>query len=95
MFNEGNQYGAGCDPSASSTCTPVNANATSNLTNALVWDLWSDLDNGGFNFPRSMMNTPINCVTGTEIGCQGQLTSGVGINASVGSGNYNGAFRYR
>jgi hypothetical protein len=65
---------------------------TGNLNNALVWDLWSDLDNGGFNFPRSMMNTPINCVTGTEIGCQGQLTSGVGINASVGSGNYNAAF---
>jgi len=63
-----------------------------NLTSQSVWSLWSDLDNGGFNFPRSMLNTPINCVTGTEIGCGGQMSSGVGVNASVGHGNYNGAF---
>jgi hypothetical protein len=59
---------------------------------ANVWSLWSDLDNGGFNFARTMMNTPLNCSTGTEIGCGGQLSSGVGVNASVGYGNYNGAF---
>ncbi len=49
------------------------------MTNALVWDMWSDLDNGGFNFPRSMMNTPIaaNCGAGTGFGCQGQMTSGI------------------
>ncbi len=29
-----------------------------NLNTQSVWSLWSDLDNGGFNFPRSMMNTP-------------------------------------
>jgi hypothetical protein len=66
-----------------------------NLANALVWDMWSDLDNGGFNFPSTMQNTPIaaNCGTGTNgFGCQGQLTSGVGINASIGSGNYNAGF---
>jgi len=75
------------------------ADGTGNLTNALVWDLWSDLDSGGFNFPRSMMNTPLpptgpcpGSVSATDCGAQGQLTSGVGINASVGSGNYNGAF---
>lgn len=46
----------------------------------------------GFNFPSTMMNSPINCSTGGEIGCSGQLTSGVGVNASIGHGNYNGAF---
>ena len=47
---------------------------------------------GGFNYPRSMMNTPLNCPTGAEIGCSGQLTSGVGMNASIGYGNYNALF---
>ena len=65
---------------------------SSNITQNNLWALWSDLDNGAFNFPRTMMNTPINCATGTEIGCNGQLTSGVGMNASVGYGNYNAAF---
>jgi hypothetical protein len=51
--------------------------------------LWSDLDNGGFNFPRTMQNTPI---PGQAFGGSGQMTSGVGVNASVGHGNYNGAF---
>ena len=89
------------------------ANEGGNLANALVWDLWSDLDRGAgcpagdgmckpvngstggaFNFPRSMQNTPIvaNCGAGTGNGCQGQLTSGVSLNASVGSGNYNAGF---
>jgi hypothetical protein len=68
---------------------------TGNLSSQNVWGLWSDLDSGGFNpavLPRSMMNTPLNCPTGAEIGCGGQLSSGVGINASIGHGNYNGAF---
>ena len=63
-----------------------------NLLTQSVWSLWSDLDNGGFNFPRTMLNTPLNCPTGTEIGCGGQMSSGVGVNASIGRGNYNGAF---
>src|SRR5262249_6184729 len=67
-------------------------NGRGNFTTANVWSLYSDLDNGNFNFPRSMMNTPLNCPTGSEIGCQGQLTSGVGMNASVGYGNYNALF---
>jgi hypothetical protein len=70
----------------------VGPNGTGNLGIANVWSLYSDLDNGGFNFPRSMMNTPLNCPTGAEIGCSGQLTSGVGMNASVGHGNYNAMF---
>jgi hypothetical protein len=65
---------------------------TGNLLTQSVWSMWSDLDKGGFNFPRSMLNTPLNCPTGTEIGCGGQMSSGVGVNASVGHGNYNGAF---
>jgi hypothetical protein len=72
----------------------------SNLVNQAVWSTWSDLDNGGFNFARSMLNTPIvggplDCgvPAGTATcGSQGQLTSGVGVNASTGHGNYNGAF---
>ena len=39
-----------------------------------------------------MMNTPFNCPTGVELGCSGQMTSGVGVNASIGHGNYNAAF---
>jgi hypothetical protein len=68
------------------------ANGSGNLTSQSVWSLYSDLDAGGFNFPRSMMNTALNCPTGTEIGCSGQLTSGVAMNASIGYGNYNALF---
>jgi hypothetical protein len=63
--------------------------AGGNLTSQSVWSLWSDLDNGNFNFPRTMMNTPI---AGSAFGGQGQMTSGVGVNASTGHGNYNGGF---
>jgi len=74
-------------------CTTAVANKEfTNLTNQAVWNLWSDLDNGGFNFPRSMQNTPINCPTGAEIGCGGQATSGIADNMSIGYGNYNAAF---
>ncbi len=87
-------------------CTPGTCTATmvskegGNLANAQVWSLWSDLDNGAFNFPRSMMNTPL---PGTALcpgalpgsgpcGANGQLSSGVAVNASVGYGNYNAGF---
>jgi hypothetical protein len=63
--------------------------AKSNLINQAVWNLWSDLDNGGFNFGRSMLNTPI---PGGGFGTGGQMSSGVGVNASIGHGNYNGGF---
>jgi hypothetical protein len=61
------------------------ASGTNNLNNAQVWTLWSDLDSGPFTFPHSMMNT-----TTGPFGPQ--MTSGVGVNASVGFGNYNGDF---
>lgn len=86
----------------------VVANEGSNFASQQVWTLWSDLDSGvgcpggtgtctpangssggAFAFPRSMMNTHI---PGSPFGGQGQLTSGVGINASVGHGNYNAGF---
>lgn len=76
-----------------------------NLTNAQVWGLWNDLDSGvgcptvgcktvngnvgAFNFPRSLMNTPI---PGSPYGGSGQYTSGVIDNTSMGRGNYNGLF---
>jgi len=59
-----------------------------NLRCQCVWDLWSDLDNGAFNFPRSMLNTPLP----TALGSNGQISGGVGVNASVGHGNYNAGF---
>ena len=70
----------------------VGKNGSGSIAIANVWSIWSDLDNGHFKFPRSMMNTPLNCPTGTEVGCNGQLTSGVGMNTSLGYGNYNAGF---
>src|SRR5208282_4841583 len=76
-----------------SSCTAAvvynEAIAGSNLLSQSVWSLWSDLDNGGFNFPRSMLNTPI---TGSAFGVGGQAASGIADNASIGYGNYNGGF---
>jgi hypothetical protein len=86
---------------ALTSCTANMAfNELGNLETQSVWSLWSDLDNGAFNFPRSMLNTPL---VGGPLDCgiplgtatcggNGQLSSGVGVNASVGYGNYNGGF---
>jgi hypothetical protein len=83
------------------SCTATAAfKEINNLELQQVWSLWSDLDRGGFNFPRSMLNTPLaggplDCgvpVGTATCGGNGQLSSGVGVNASVGHGNYNGAF---
>ena len=72
------------------TCTDaVVSKELSNLTSQSVWSLWSDLDNGAFNFGRTMMNTPI---PGQANGGNGQSTSGIAENASIGYGNYNGGF---
>jgi hypothetical protein len=62
--------------------------ASGNLSTQNVWSLWSDLDNGGFNFPRTMMNTPLS----GSFGAQGQFSSGIGVNTSIGYGNYNALF---
>jgi len=72
---------------------------TQNLGAQNVWSMWSDLDQGdatcsatqacGFNFARTMLNSPI---PGSAFGSNGQLTSGVAVNASIGTGNYNAGF---
>jgi hypothetical protein len=62
---------------------------TGNIGLANVWSLWSDLDNGPFNFARSMLNTPI---AGQANGASGQLTSDFTQNTSWGTGNYNAMF---
>lgn len=87
-----------CAGFASCTAAVV-ANELGNFTTQSVWSLWSDLDNGNFNFPRSMLNTPIpgaapcpGSALPTPCGANGQLSSGVGINASIGHGNYNAGF---
>lgn len=91
-----------CTGDVSGTTTPY-ANCTAavmdkelgNLTQQAVWNIWSDMDGGtnkkggGFNFPRTMMNTPI---PGSPFGANGQATSGLAQNASLGWGNYNGGF---
>ncbi|HUK24811.1 MAG TPA: hypothetical protein VLV49_09535, partial [Terriglobales bacterium] len=90
-------------------CSPGNCTATvinnelQNFYNQRVWDLWSDLDQGGtapgFNFPRSMLNSPIpgsapcpGSSDPTPCGANGQMSGGVGVNASIGHGNYNAGF---
>jgi hypothetical protein len=77
---------------------------TGNIQQANVWSLWSDLEQGGplnaFNFGRTMLNTPIaggplDCGTSTApttCGAGGQLSTGVGMNTSLGYGNYNAGF---
>jgi len=98
-FFEAAMNPAYCAGFASCTAAVV-ANEFGNFQSQSVWNLWSNLDNGGFNFGRSMLNTPIPgaapCpgapATDPPCGIQGQMTSGVGVNASVGHGNYNGAF---
>jgi len=90
---KGSSYCKGFTSCTAAVVANEGAAGTGNLTFANVWSLWSDLDNGAFTaFPRTMLNTPLNCPTGAEIGCSGQLTSGVGVNASIGHGNYNGGF---
>jgi Carboxypeptidase regulatory-like domain len=89
-------------------CTDaVVAQQFGNFTSQSVWTMWSALDQGGiggapgggttpgFNFPRSMLNSPIasTCGAGTSnFGCSGQMSGGVGQNGSFGWGNYNGVF---
>jgi hypothetical protein len=78
-------------PYASCTAAVLD-NELTHLTQQKVWNLWSDLDNGGFNptvVPRSMQNTPI---AGSSFGSSGMNSSGIAENGSFGYGNYNGVF---
>jgi hypothetical protein len=108
----GGPTSAYCSPFSSCTAAVV-ANEAANLVTpnggtpaiplwspqANVWSLWSDLDNGAFIFPRTMLNTPLpgtspcpGSLDPTPCGASGQMTSGVGVNASIGHGNYNAGF---
>jgi hypothetical protein len=69
--------------------TAVVQKEASNLGQQKVFNLWSDLDNGGFNFARSMMGTPI---AGQAQGGNGQIGSGVSLATAQGYGNYNAGF---
>ncbi|MGA7930645.1 MAG: carboxypeptidase-like regulatory domain-containing protein [Candidatus Sulfotelmatobacter sp.] len=96
-----------CTGFASCTAAVV-SNEGTNLASQLVWTLWSDLDSGvgcptggcssagggadAFNFPRTMMNTPIPASESPIFGANGQLSSGVAVNSSIGHGNYNAGF---
>ena len=76
-----------CTAFASCTAAVV-ANEGSRLAVQDVWRLWSDLD-PKYLFGPTMLNTPIK---GSPFGAQGQTSSGVAVNASVGYGNYNAFF---
>jgi hypothetical protein len=78
-----------CTNYANCTTAVVHKEA-SHLGNQQVFNVWSDLDNGGFNFARSMQGTPI--PGQTQFGANGQLGSGAGLTTSIGYGNYNAAF---
>jgi hypothetical protein len=91
-YCKGNFPGVGGTAFASCTAA-VASNELGNFESQAVWSLWSDLDQGGgtnagFNFACTMLNCPIN----TPLGGGGQLSSGVGINASIGHGNYHAGF---
>jgi Carboxypeptidase regulatory-like domain len=74
-----------CNGYASCTAA-VMANEFGNLQTQAVWSLWSDLDNGVFNFGApTMMNN--GTATNPAI-----ASSGLALNASIGYGNYNGGF---
>jgi hypothetical protein len=69
------------------SCTAaVMANEFGNLQAQAVWSLWSDLDNGGFNFGAPTMFN-----NGTAAN-PAMASSGLALNASIGYGNYNGGF---
>ncbi|QHN04587.1 carboxypeptidase regulatory-like domain-containing protein [Granulicella sp. WH15] len=77
-----------CSGFASCTAAVVH-NQASNFGSQKVFALWSALDNGAFNFSRTMMNTPI---PGSSFGSAGQLGSGLTVGTSSGYSNYNGGY---
>ena len=72
-----------------SSCTDAvvlneGSTGTGNLNIENVWSLWSDLDSGGFNFPRTMHEYSARCPGQVSFtapcGASGQLASGVANN---------------
>jgi hypothetical protein len=82
-----------CNTALYANCTAgVVALENANIGQQKVWQLFSDLDNGGFTFPgysRIMTQTPI---PGSAFGATGQLGTGTEEATSLGYGNYNGGF---
>jgi hypothetical protein len=82
-------YCAGFASCTQAVASKEGVTGAGNIPVANVWNLWSDLDAGAFNFPRSMLNTSI---AGSPNGASGQLSSGFVNNTSLGTGNFNGVF---
>jgi len=83
--------------SAYANCTTaVVAKENANIGTQKVYQLFSDLDNGGFNFPgysRIMEQTPIPTSTACTPYCAtGQLGAGPELTTATGYGNYNALF---
>lgn len=91
----GGPTSAYCSPYANCT-TAVVAHENSNIGTQKVYQLFSDLDNGPFNFPgysRIMEQTPIPSSQGCGAFCAtGQLGAGPELVTSTGYGNYNAMF---
>ncbi len=81
----GGPNSAYCTGYANCTAAVV-AKEIDNLTSQAVWSLWSDLDNGKFNFGAPTMQNNGDA-THPAI-----ASSGLALNASTGYGNYNGLF---
>jgi hypothetical protein len=83
-FFEAALSGTGYCTGYSSCTAAVVAKQASNFGTQKVFALWSALDNGGFNFPHTMMNT--------AFGSSGQLVSGLTMGTAAGYSNYNGGY---
>ena len=81
LWSDLDQGGIGGGPTCTAAAGCTNANGTHVNQGAQT-------TNAGFVFACTMLNCPIN----TPNGANGQLSSGVGINASIGHGNYNAGF---
>jgi len=79
-----------CTGFASCTAAVMNQEF-GNLQTQAVWSLWSDLDNGNFNFNATQGPTMMNNGTSTP-NHPAMASSGLALNASIGYGNYNGGF---
>ena len=79
-----------CNIATYGSCTAaVIDQQLSNFSTQKVYTLWSALDNGDFNFGRTMMNTP---VAGQAYGTNGQLVSGLSVGTAAAWSNYNGGY---